>query len=79
MAAVANRRLEAVERWLTRHHASRPTFRLGEVARLLNVTPQAIAMAEREGRIPRIAREVGGDDRLFFPEDLARIRALFQR
>lgn len=77
MAAVATRRLEAVERWLTRHHASRPTFRLGEVARLLDVPESTLVTAERDGRIPRAAREVGGDDRIYFAEDIARLRDYF--
>jgi DNA-binding transcriptional MerR regulator len=71
--------VDALERWLARHHSERPTFRIAEVARLLGVSRGAIVMAERAGRIPRGSREVGGDDRIYFAEDIARLRDYFRR
>lgn len=50
-----------------------------EVARVLGVTRQAILKAEREGRIAPAEREIGGDDRLYKPDQVARIRAYFGR
>ncbi len=50
----------AIERRPASAHADRPTFTISEVARLLDVTPDAITKAERVGHIPSIPREVGG-------------------
>jgi len=54
-------------------------FSSAEVARVLRVTVDALHKAEREGRIPPAARETGGDDRIYYAEDIARLRAYFGR
>jgi DNA-binding transcriptional MerR regulator len=67
------------ERPLASVPASQPLFSISEVARLVDVSPSAIVKAERKGRISVVAREVGGDDRIFRLEDIARVRAYFRR
>jgi DNA-binding transcriptional MerR regulator len=59
--------------------AERPAFSIGEVARRVGVTKDAIRKAEREERIPRAQREEGGDDRLYYAEDIDDLRRYFHR
>jgi len=54
-------------------------FSSAEVARMLRITVDALQKAEREGRIRPAARETGGDDRIYYAEDIARLRAYFGR
>jgi len=46
---------------------------------MLRITVDALQKAEREGRIRPAARETGGDDRIYYAEDIARLRAYFGR
>jgi excisionase family DNA binding protein len=57
----------------------RVLFTTGEVARLLGISRDAIRKAEQDGRIPEIHREEGSDDRVFYAEDIAELRAYFKR
>ena len=55
-------------------------YRIGEVARIVGVTTEAIRLAERERRIPPARREgFGSDDRVYTDAEVARLHAYFRR
>ncbi|MBI4345921.1 MAG: MerR family transcriptional regulator [Elusimicrobia bacterium] len=62
-----------------RPDAQEAAFRIGEVARALDLHPNSLRRAEREQRIPEARRERVSRQRFYTPEDLEVLRERFAR